>query len=258
MFDYLLAVDCRSRRYDHGVSFDGVPPTINVTNINQNSNDGCLSGCGAIIAISLAIALLWAFVIAGWLLGSWVAVAIFGAEEGSTAAVVVGWVFEIAYLLLLLWIGVVLWRKRREGESGELGAGDGSVPGPGTGADSGANATSDDDVLATPFLSRMDPMAPQETSSSGPEWDRATTPQSESQPMSDPESESWQGPQSEPELKPQQDPESAQGPVLARQSESESVPESPREPQPTVAYCFECGAQLRPGAKYCTSCGTAQ
>lgn len=88
------------------------PPNINITNIAQANNKGCVSGCGGLIAAYFALLVVAAFLEAGWLLGSWVAVAIFGAAEGSTAAVVVGWIFEILYIGLLVVVGLVIWQMR--------------------------------------------------------------------------------------------------------------------------------------------------
>lgn len=101
------------------------PPSINITNVAQATNQGCGSGCGGCLAAGFAIVMFVLFIGAGYLLGSWVAVAIFGAREGSTAAVAVGWIFEIVYLIILALIGGVVWRNREkwfsngDGESGD-------------------------------------------------------------------------------------------------------------------------------------------
>ena len=94
------------------MSGDGVPPTINITNVAQAKNEGCGTGCGGCLAVFIAIMGVTLFVGAGWFLGSWIAVAVFGAAEGSTAAVTVGWIFEIVYLALLGVAGWALWKNR--------------------------------------------------------------------------------------------------------------------------------------------------
>lgn len=100
--------------YDHWMSGNGIPPNINITNIAQAKNEGCGTGCGGCLGVAFGIVAITLFVGAGWLLGSWIAVAIFGAKEGSTAAVAVGWIFEIVYLLLLASIGWALWQNRQK------------------------------------------------------------------------------------------------------------------------------------------------
>lgn len=99
------------------------PPTINITNVAQANNEGCGSGCGGCLAFFVGIAAITLFVGAGWLLGSWIAVAVFGAKEGSTAAVAVGWIFEIIYLLLWALVGWAFWKNRQK-IWGNKGAGD--------------------------------------------------------------------------------------------------------------------------------------
>lgn len=93
---------------------DSGPPTINITNVAEANNQGCGSGCGGCLAAGFTITVLCVFIAAGYLLGTWVAVAIFGAQEDSTAAVTLGWIFEIVYLIFLALIGSAMWRNRQK------------------------------------------------------------------------------------------------------------------------------------------------
>lgn len=110
------------------MSGNGVPPNINITNIAQAKNAGCASGCGGCLATSVAIAAVVLFIGAGWLLGSWVAVTILGANEGSTAAVTIGWIFEVVYLALLGLVGVALWKNREKMRGNQKADSEGPTP----------------------------------------------------------------------------------------------------------------------------------